>query len=175
MACNLSAAIPLGCIDAIGGVKTAYFGVDIVISSVNYDANNQIIGMTGASGTFYQYELPKNTANAVETFNISNENGTAFYEQAFTFNLQKLSADKRNQLLLLSQNRDIKIIFEDNNGLFWLIGKDRGGVVSAGSSNTGTAPGDASNYVLTVTAQEPDMMYQISSLSVINGITITLA
>jgi len=174
MACNITSALALDCIDSIGGVKTAYVGTNIVFTSETYDGDNMITGATG-SGTFYQYELAKNTASFTETFNISNENGTAFYEQALTFNIQKLGAEKRNELLLLSRNRDIKIIFEDNNGLFWLVGMTRGAVISAGSSVTGTAPGDANQYALTATAQEPAMAYQISSLSALHGFTITSA
>ena len=175
MACNLTSAIALDCIDSIGGVKAAYVGVNVVISSVSYNAQNEITGLTGATGTFYQYELPKDTATFTETFNISNTNGTAFYDQALTINLQKLSEEKRNQLLLLSRNRDIKVIFQDNNDNYWLVGKDRGGVISAGTSVTGTAPGDANQYSITISAQEPDMAYEITSLSVISGISIVTA
>ena len=175
MACNLTSAIALDCIDSIGGIKAAYIGVDIVIASTSYDANNEITGITGTTGSFYQYELPKDTASFTETFNISNTNGTAFYDQAITINVQKLSADKRNQLLLLSRNRDIKVIFQDNNDNYWLLGKDRGGVISAGTSVTGVAPGDANQYSITISAQEPDMAYQLTSLSALHGFTIVTA
>lgn len=175
MACNLTSAIALDCIDSIGGVKAAYIGVNIVIASTSYNAQNEITGLTGTTGAFYEYELPKDTATFTETFNISNTNGTAFYDQALTINLQKLSAEKRNQLLLLSRNRDIKVIFLDNNGLYWLVGKDRGGVISAGTSVTGTAPGDANQYSITISAQEPQMAFEITSLAVISGISIVTA
>jgi hypothetical protein len=175
MACNLTSAIALDCIDSIGGVKAAYIGVNIVIASTSYDANNEITGLTGTTGAFYQYELPKDTATFTETFNISNTNGTAFYDQALTINLQKLSAEKRNQLLLLSRNRDIKVIFQDNNDNYWLVGKDRGGVISAGTSVTGTAPGDANQYSITISAQEPEMAYQITGLAALSGISVVTA
>jgi hypothetical protein len=175
MACNITSAIALDCIDSIGGVKAAYIGVNIVIASTSYDANNEITGLTGTTGAFYEYELPKDTATFTETFNISNTNGTAFYDQALTINLQKLSAEKRNQLLLLSRNRDIKVIFQDNNDNYWLVGKDRGGVISAGTSVTGTAPGDANQYSITISAQEPDMAYQITGLAALSGISVVTA
>jgi hypothetical protein len=175
MACNITSAIALDCIDSIGGLKTAYIGVDVVIASTSYDANNQITGMTGTTGAFYQYELPKDTASFTETFNISNTNGTAFYDQAITINLQKLSAEKRNQLLLLSRNRDIKVIFQDNNDNYWLMGKTRGGVISAGTSVTGVAPGDANQYSITISAQEPDMAYELTSLAALSGFSIITA
>jgi len=175
MACNLTSAIALDCIDSIGGLKVAYIGVNVVIASTSYDANNQITGMTGTTGSFFEYELPKDTASFTETFNISNTNGTAFYDQAITINVQKLSAEKRNQLLLLSRNRDIKVIFQDNNDNYWLMGKTRGGVISAGTSVTGVAPGDANQYSITISAQEPDMAYELTSLSALSGFTIVTA
>lgn len=175
MACKINSAIALDCIDSIGGVKAAYIGVDVDIASATYGVDGEITGLTGTTGAFYQYELPKDTASFTETFNISNTNGTAFYDQALTINLQKLSAEKRNQLLLLSRNRDIKVIFQDNNDNFWLMGKDRGGVISAGTAVTGTAPGDANQYSITISAQEPDMAYQLTSLSVLSGITVVTA
>jgi hypothetical protein len=131
--------------------------------------------MTGTTGSFFEYELPKDTASFTETFNISNTNGTAFYDQAITINVQKLSAEKRNQLLLLSRNRDIKVIFQDNNDNYWLMGKTRGGVISAGTSVTGVAPGDANQYSITISAQEPDMAYELTSLSALSGFTIVTA
>jgi hypothetical protein len=70
MACNITSALALDCIDSIGGVKTAYVGTNIVFTSETYDGDNMITGATG-SGTFYQYELAKNTASFTETFNIS--------------------------------------------------------------------------------------------------------
>jgi hypothetical protein len=175
MACQLTSAISLGCIDSIGGVKAAYIGVNVAVASTTYDANNMITGVTGGTGTFYEYALPKDTASFTETFNISNVNGTAFYDQAITINLQKLSADKRNQLLLLSRNRDIQVIFQDNNDNYWWMGKTRGGVISAGTSVTGVAPGDANQYSITISAQEPDMAYELSSLTALTGISVVTA
>jgi len=174
MACNLTSAIALDCIDSLGGVKTMYVGANIVISSTSYDVDNQITGLTG-TGTFYQYELAKNTASYTETVNVSDANGTLFASQALTFNIQKMEAAKRNELLLLSRNRDIKIIFVDNNDNIWLLGKERGATITAASAVTGTASGDANQYVMTATAEEPAMAYQIDSLSSLSGFTITNA
>lgn len=175
MACLINSSIALDCIDSIGGIKTAYIGVNVAWSAFTYDTNNQIIGATAATGSFYQFELPKDTASFTETFNISNTNGTAFYDQALTIILQKLSAQKRNQLLLLSKNREIQVLFVDNNNNIWLMGSERGGVISAGTSVTGTAPGDANQYSITISAQEPSMAYQVSALNVLTGLTFVNA
>jgi len=175
MACNITGTIALDCIDSIGGLKAAYIGTDVVIGAITQDVTGVITGLTGATGTLYEYELAKDTASFTETFNISNVNGTAFYSQALSINLQRMSAAKRNQLLLLTKNRDIKVVFLDNNGNYWLMGLSRGAVTTAGTSVTGTAPGDANQYTLTLTADEPAMAYQVASLSALTNLTIANA
>lgn len=173
MACLINSTIALDCIDSIGGIKAAYIGVDVNWVSFAYNSDNMIIGATASpTASFYEYQLPKDTASFTETFNISNTNGTAFYDQALTIVLQKLSADKRNQLLLLSKNRNIQVIFIDNNNKIWLMGSSRGAVISAGTSVTGVAPGDANQYSITISAQEPAMAYEILTLGNLNGVTI---
>lgn len=162
MACNINSTIALDCIDNLGGVKVAYISTDFDYTSITEGATG-ISAISGDSGNFYEYQLPKDTANFVETFTISQTNGTAFYSQALTINLQKLETAKRNQLLLLSKNRDTRAIFQDGNGKIWIMGLERGAVTTAGSSNTGTAPGDANNYIITLTADEPNMAYQIDA------------
>ena len=74
-----------------------------------------------------------------------------------------MTAAKRNEILLVARNRNLKVIFEDNNGKYWLMGLTRGAVVSAGTSVTGTAVGDLNGYTLTLTAQEPEMAYEVQS------------
>ena len=177
MACNITSGIALDCMDSIGGIKVAYLGINLSWTSFTYGTNSIIVGATGAGVTqsFYEYELPKDTGSITETFNISNTNGTAFYSQALTINLQKLDAAKRAQLLLLSRNRNITMIVVDNNDKIWMLGQTRGGVLTQGTSVTGVAPGDANQYSITITADEPAMMYEVQSLAVFSGISFVSA
>lgn len=173
--CNLTAVISLDCIDGQSGIQRVWMSTDAVFSSVSYDANQQITGATG-TGNFYEFELPRNSASYTENYNISQENGTAFFEQVLTFNLNKMTAAKRNQLLLLAKSRTIKAIFLDQNDNYWVVGKDRGGVTTAGSSVTGTNVGELQGYSgVTVTAQEPEMAYQLDAITSLSGFTITNA
>lgn len=166
--CNLTYGISLDCIDSIGGVAGTLWissNADLGTLTLSTSAGSEslITAATGETGTFYEFELAKNVGSFVENFNISNENGTAFWEQTLSINLQKMEASKRNQLLLVSRNRDLKVIFEDNNGKYWLMGYSRGAVVSAGTSVSGQAVGDLNGYTLTLTAQEPAMAYEVQS------------
>lgn len=173
--CNLSAAIALDCLDAIGGIKTLWVSSDFDYATVTAGATAGITSLTGATGTFYQIQVAKDVASFTETFNISNTNGTAFFTQEVTIPVQHLSSAKRAQIQLLAYNRASRVVFEDNNGLYWLAGLTRGCVLSTGTTTTGTAPGDATQYSFVLQAMEPAMAYQVSSLAALTGTTFTNA
>jgi len=174
--CNLTSAIALDCLDSIGGIKTIWVSSNFDYTSVTAGATAGITALTGGTGTFWQIEVAKDVASFTENFNISNTNGTAFWEQTVTIPVQHLSSAKRAQIQLLAYNRSSRVLFEDNNGLYWICGLTRGCVVSAGNSTTGTAPGDFAGYNgLVLQAMEPEMAYQVASLSALTGVTITNA
>jgi hypothetical protein len=168
MSCNLTYGIPLDCIDSIAGISGSVYissNADLGTLTLSSSAGTEslVTGATGESGAFYEFQIAKNVGSFTETFNISNENGTAFFEQALTLNLQKMEASKRNELLLIARNRNLKVFFTDNNGNAFLMGYSRGAVVSAGTSVSGQAVGDLNGYTLTLTAQEPAMAFQVQA------------
>jgi hypothetical protein len=170
--CNLSAAIALDCLDAIGGIKTLWVSSDFTPGTITAGATAGITSLAGATGTFYQIQVAKDVASFTETFTISNTNGTAFFQQEVTIPVQHLSSEKRAQIQLLAYNRASRVVFEDNNGLYWLVGATRGCVVSAGTTVTGTAPGDFTGYNgLVLQGMEPAMAYQVSTLAALTGTT----
>lgn len=173
--CNLSSAIALDCLDAIGGIKTLWVSTDFDYTSITAGATAGITALTGGTGDFYQIEVAKDTASFTETFNVSNTNGTSFFEQAVTIPVQHLSSAKRQQIQLLAYNRASRCVFEDNQGLYWLVGLTRGCVLSSGTTTTGTAVGDATQYSFVLTAQEPEMAYQVQNLAALTGVTFVNA
>jgi hypothetical protein len=72
-----------------------------------------------------------------------------------------MDADKRNQILLLAQNRDLRIAFVDQQDVTWVMGLTRGAVMSASNAATGTAIADMNGYTLSFTCQEPAAAYPI--------------
>lgn len=167
--CNLSAAIALDCLDAIGGIKTLWVSSNFDYTSFTAGSTGGITALSGGTGAFYQIEVAKDVASFTETFNISNTNGTAFFQQEVTIPVQHLSSAKRAQIQLLAYNRASRVVFEDNNGLYWIAGLTRGCVISSGTTTTGTAPGDATQYSFVLQAMEPEMAYQVSSLAALTG------
>ena len=159
MSCFISQGVTLGCSDGIGGINTIYVlgnsgatapSVSAVATS---GSTGPITGITG-SGVFYQFELKRNTSSLAQNTTKNFENGTIYWEQVLTAVLYKYSQDKRNQLLVLGQNDNIKIIAQDQNDVLYYLGQVNGMYLSGGSAATGTAFGDRNGFELIWTGQE---------------------
>ena len=158
MACDITSGFQLGCRDNAGGVRKVYILGDAgaeITAVTTAGTFAEIDSMTG-TGNFYEFELVKQTSTYAETINASLENGTVFYQQDLTLVFHKMEAEKRNQIKLLSQAPDLKVVFEDNNGKQFLLGQLNGLSVSAGTIGTGTAFGDRNGYEITLTGLEPE-------------------
>jgi hypothetical protein len=173
MACNLTAGIALSCRDNVGGIATAYITDFDNIASITQNSGDTITSISG-SGTFYEFQLIRTSSQFTETVNASLENGTVFYTQELVTYFAKLSQDKRNILKTLAQSPRLAVVFVDNNGTYFLAGQTYGMFVSAGTSVTGKALGDANGYNITFQALEQNPMSALSGSlsSVATGITV---
>ena len=150
MPCSIAKGRVLPCKSAVGGLKNIYFS--------NYDSDISDLAPTDgiitfdATETFYKYEIKGNSS--LETaINSSRENGTTFYESTLNATFTFLDSATQEEIKLLAAGRP-QVVVEDNNGKFFLIGKDHGAEVSGGTIVTGAAMGDLSGFTLTLTAQE---------------------
>lgn len=182
MACDITSGFSLGCRDNLGGIKNIYI-LSGSVSSVAGSANGLITGISG-SGVFYKFELTKGTGDFTETINSSIENGTVFYQQVVNAPFQKMQSSLRNQVKVLAQNPDLKIVVEanvgaeDGVGKWWYVGQDNGMTLSGGTGQTGTAFGDANQYTLTFQGDEPFPASEVTGSSTtfsgaLDGITIS--
>jgi hypothetical protein len=169
--CYISQGQVLGCSDGIGGIKSIWVlgatgaTAPSVTSVVTSGATGPISGITGF-GTWFNYELKRNTSSLSQNTTKSFENGTIFYEQVLTAVLYKYDQEKRNQLLVLGQNDNIKIIAQDQNDVFYYLGEVNGMYLSGGSAATGTAFGDRNGFEMIWTGQEHDPANIIAASSV---------
>ncbi len=171
MACLNTSNIELGCAASVGGVKELYVAAGTV-SGQSYNSDGVLTGVS-ITDAYYTFELQKQTSNLTETFQVSLENGTTFFEQALTAVMNKMDQDKRNQLKLLAQNRNITIFVKDNNDVIWYLGRDfDGGFVSAGTGESGTAFGDRNGYSVTITTYSKEPMTTLSSSNIADVVTI---
>ena len=61
------------------------------------------------------------------------------------------------QVKLLSHGR-VRVVVEDYNGAFFLMGLNNGCELTTAAVSTGTAMGDASAYTLTIVSMEKDLV-----------------
>jgi hypothetical protein len=172
MPCTITAGIPLDCIEGMGGVRTVWV-LGGTITSFTLNGTDEIANITG-TGTYFKFELPKDTASFTQTANVSPVNGTIAYAQDLTMNFTKLNNDVRNVLKVLIKNRELSVVFLDNNSNYWLIGKVRGAQATASTAVTGTAPTDAAQFTVTLQGMETDPIYILASPleDVVIGITV---
>ena len=182
MACNITSGFSLACRDNTGGIKNIYILSGSVSSSV--ESSEGLISALSGSGVFYKFELTKNTGDFLETPTVSLENGTVFYDQAINVAFHKLQSSIRNQVKVLAQNPNLKLVVETNNGTdtpytgrFFYVGNRRGATLSGGAGATGTAFGDANQYALSFQGMEPEPAEEISTSNgtlavALSGITV---
>jgi len=181
MSCDITSGFNLGCRDNVGGIEQIYILSGSVTTYTEF-STGLLSGITG-SGVFYTFELPRNVGDLTETVNASLENGTVFYTQTLNVGFHKLQSSIRNQVKVLAQNPELKIIVKTNNGTsdyigqYFLLGRYRGATLSAGTGATGTAFGDANQYSLTFETTEPQPMWEVKTTlgalsTALSGITI---
>ena len=160
--CALTSGYSLDCKDSSGGIVEVYFIEKANVSSIA-TASGVVTGITkAATKRFWKYELPKETGSFSSNPQPSQENGTLFFEQTLTIVVNKLTTAVNTELKLLAQNVLIAVV-KDNNGIFWMLGKDRGIDMGASTSGSGTAYGDRSGYQLEFMGKEPDGLIEVNS------------
>ena len=176
MACNITAGRTAQCATNLGGLRNVYI--------INYDAaatytitSGELTAFTASTG--YKFEL-LNGSTFEETVTSSRDNGTTFYDQVLTLNLNTIDAATSEKIALLAKGRP-RIIVEDNNNNFFFAGLDRGCDVTGGTISRGAAMADKSGYSLTFSAIEPDpaRILQLSGtansgLAILNNVGITI-
>jgi hypothetical protein len=181
MSCNITSGFTLGCRDNVGSIKQIY----ILSGSVTNvtDASEGLIQTISGSGTFFTYELFRETSDYVETVTVAPENGTVVYEGTVNAVFFKLQTATRNQIKVLAQNPNIKMIVETNNvgntSQYIYVGEEYGTQLLTSTGGTGTLFGDRNGYTLTFTSREPNPASFVSASNEteltarLSGITIS--
>ena len=165
MSCNITAGFTLDCSDSNGGLDKIFIANGPVESITESSGTITAITVGGSALTpsdFFEFEVPRQTSSFTETINVSNENGTVFYDQALTMIFNKMEASKRDQILLLSQNNEMVVVFKDNNSKYFSVGVERGAYMTAGTSVSGVAYGDRNGYELTISGMEEQPSFEVT-------------
>jgi hypothetical protein len=172
MACVPTAGFAEECEDGLGGVVQDSFlitGLSDIDKSTSVIAAGEITTLSQVALTnFYRYGIKKESANFVTT--MTKENGNQVYETVVTVSLLKLSSAKNVELKLVSSSPTL-IIVQDENGIYWAIGYDKGADLNGTVGQTGATMNEMNGYTLTFTARSGNAPYEVDPL-VIAGLDI---
>ena len=122
-----------------------------------------VTGITKATGKqFWKYNLVKQTGSFEETNAVNEETGTNLVTQMVKFPLNKLTASVANELRLLSKNR-LMVVVVDNNGKGWLYGRDNAMVAKTSKAGSGVKFSDRNGYDLELEGFEKELAYEVDS------------
>ena len=158
--CVLDGGYSLGCRDSRGGVKANFFGTFSGTTAWTVDADGILTGAT-AFNRFFEFEAPSETLNAMDTGTYSKENYTNFQTQIINGRLFANTQTERDLLFLLASYRMFAIV-EDNNGDYYLYGRENGCWLTASEANFGTALEDSNTISFTLEGKEPYLATQVS-------------
>jgi hypothetical protein len=166
--CILTQGFNLDCRDSFGGLKRVLFMEFDNVTAYTL-SSGVISAITKASGkTFKQYKLILETGDAKTSGVHDRTQGTSVYKQTISFPINKMTTSVKNEIELLAKNR-LLIIAEDQNGTYWLYGKDNGLMATTTESMSGVALADRNGYMLTFEGNEKGFEVEVQS-SIIAGL-----
>lgn len=156
MACDLTAGRIEPCKDAVGGLKAMYLINYDEVADYTYDVTDtdMIATFVASALTINAYKYELKGANVLDqTVTSSRDNGTTFVEQSLTAVLKKQDVATHKEIKLLSYGRP-RIVVEDYNGNYFLMGLEHGVELTTAAISSGTAMGDLNGYTLTLVGME---------------------
>jgi hypothetical protein len=153
MACELSTGFFLDCKNGVGGVQRVF--VSTWDSNIELTINeNGLVTLVAGPATYYEYDLPPQTADFKDVVSYNKEAGTYVYTQSVNVMIHKLSAAKREEFKNLVAARLCLWVLDANNNL-WFIGASNPVDVTAFEASSGKALSDANGYSITFTCESP--------------------
>ena len=166
MACAITAGRSEPCKDTLAGLRNVYFINEDIAPNYIYKETSLGSGIYVVDTDFsesidyvnfvqylYKFELKSNENVYDQEIVTSRENGTTFFRQTLTIKLKKQDIATHNAVKTLAYAKP-RILVENNEGQFFLVGLLRGCDLTAGSINNGASLGDFSGYSLTFQAEE---------------------
>lgn len=138
------------CKNSLGGVRNMYVMPFVSYGFNQIDVNEGVELITFPETTVYRYELRSNGNNFSE--DLQNDDNGASYNQTLTVSLKKIDLATSRELRILNKI-ELRVIFEDRNGKYWLLGL-RNGVTMDYTTSTGGGKSDFNGYNLTFSGAE---------------------
>ncbi len=171
-ACYLSTGYTLDCrTSSTGGIKTMWILGGANNSITGYTVTNSEVSAIGGTGTWFKFELPKQSGSLSETLGINTVAQSVTFQPEVVVNLPKLQTTLRDAFVELVALNEVYALIEDNNNRYWLVFLDNGGLVTAGSLNTGQAYTDLNGVTaLTISGGEPTSIREVAVTTTIGAV-----
>lgn len=165
--CPLNTSFPLDCKNSRGGIKKIAFAtftdaLSIDGASAPTNASGIVTAWSGANGKFYVYGVRSSVATGSNKITVNKANGTQFSAQAISTQLEKMSADKFQEIKKMAGSRVFALITDRNNKV-WLMGAHNGIDLTEAGGEFGTAMGDFNGIKLVLSGEEEEPPYELSS------------
>lgn len=166
MACsNLTAGFTLDCNNSNAGVEKVFIAngpVESITETAGVVTAITVGGVALTPADFFEFQVPRQSSIANETIAVDQVAGTVTYDQQLTLEFTKLSADKRNQILLMAEATSMVVVYKDNNGKYFSVGLERGAYMVSGTATTGTAYADKAGYSIILGGLEAAPSYEVT-------------
>lgn len=165
MSCELLIGRQETCKDSLGGLRNVYFFNQEPVVTYYLDdsppppGNATAIGLqdvikyVSGVGALYKFELKANENTYIENLLSDRSNGTTVFQQSLNIKLKKQDATTHKYLKLLAYGK-VRVVVENNNNQFFLMGLKFGAEVTGGTITSGGALQDHNGYTLTLTSEE---------------------
>lgn len=171
-ACYISTGYTLDCrTSSTGGIKTMWVLGASGNTISGYTVTNSEVSAIGGTGTWFKFELPKQSGSLSETLGVNTTSQSVTFQPEIVVNLPKLNTNLRDTFVDLVSQNEIYALIEDNNNRYWLVFLDNGGLVTAGSLNTGQAYTDLNGATaLTMGGGEPTSIREVTVTTTIAAV-----
>jgi hypothetical protein len=173
-ACYISTGYTLDCrTNSSGGIKTMWLLGNSGSTITGYTVTNSEVSAIGGTGKWYQFQLPKQSGMLSETLGVNTTSQSVTFQPEIVVNLPKLQTSLRDAFVDMVSQNSIYALIEDNNNRYWLVFLDNGGLVTAGSLNTGMAYTDLNGATaITISGGEPTSIREVAVTTTIQAVFI---
>lgn len=175
MSCSQTlSGIAQDCASNMGGIKRVLIANadDVASLTLTDDVITAITMVTAGTppvaAKFVEFYFRPNTSNMTSTWQVNAENGTKYVQTLLQMVFNRMETSKRASIMALAQ-ADVVAIVEDNNGLFWYLGKDYPLALNAGDGQTGTARADRNGYSITLEDNSRELPREVDD-AIISGL-----
>lgn len=159
-----------GCVKSnVGGIETVYIANHNDIDTIVIEDGTVFTGSTvdqivdiqmKAGKDFFIFDTVKNTSSYTQTIEANVQNGTLSFIPTVELIFNKLDAQTRNLIQLLSVSL-VDIIVKDSNANYFYFGRQRGMDLTSAEMTSGVENLDRNGSVLTFTGSESESIRSI--------------